>query len=331
MLDIREQVSLKDHTVFKIGGPAKYFCEAKTAEELKDALAWARGSALPFFVLGAGSNVLVSDNEFEGLVIKNKATNIKINPLGYPVAKWGVEAEAGLAPQKLYAEAGAQMARVVAESVKAGLSGFEWAIGIPGTIGGSVRGNAGCFGSEMKDVIESVEVFDFLDAKRRTLEAGECNFGYRHSVFKEKPNLIVLSATLRFAKGDPKKSQGLIAEYSKKRLSSQDIGAKCAGCIFKNVEWSRKDVNKESLLQKYPELKPFSGQKSIPAGFLLDFLGLKGTKAGAVQISEKHANYFINLGGATAAEVIALINTAKEKIQNRYGISLEEEIQKINC
>lgn len=317
MPEIKKDVPLKDHTVFKIGGAAKYFCEAKTAEELKKAVFWARETGEKFFVLGAGSNVLVSDKGFDGLVIKNKVASIK---LGHGVSKSMIEAEAG-----------AQMARVVAESVKAGLAGFEWAIGIPGTIGGSVRGNAGCFGSETKDVIESVEVFDFLDAKRRTLEAGECNFGYRHSVFKEKPNLIVLSATLRFAKGDPKKSQGLIAEYSKKRLSSQDIGAKCAGCIFKNVEWSRKDVNKESLLQKYPELKPFSGQKSIPAGFLLDFLGLKGTKAGAVQISEKHANYFINLGGATAAEVIALINTAKEKIQNRYGISLEEEIQKINC
>src|SRR3989344_5082612 len=319
MLDIREQVSLKDHTVFKIGAPAKYFCEAKTAEELKDALAWARGSALPFFVWGAGSNVLASDAGFEGLIIKNRADKIRL------------QTEAGLAPPKLCAEAGAQMARVVAESVKAGLSGFEWAIGIPGTIGGSVRGNAGCFGSEMKDVIESVEVFDSEKAISQKLDARSCNFSYRHSVFKEKPNLIIISALLRLRKGDSRESQNMISEYSKKRAKSQDIGSKCAGCIFKNVEWSRKDVNKESLLQKYPELKAFSGQKSVPAGFLLDFLGLKGTKAGAVQISEKHANYFINLGGATAAEVIALINTAKEKIQNRYGISLEEEIQKINC
>src|SRR3989344_2226436 len=331
MLDIREQVSLKDHTVFKIGGPAKYFCEAKTAEELKDALAWARGSALPFFVLGAGSNVLVSDNEFEGLVIKNKATNIKINPLGYPVAKWGVEAEAGLAPQKLYAEAGAQMARVVAESVKAGLAGFEWAIGIPGTIGGSVRGNAGCFGSETKDVIESVEVFDSERAISQKLDSRNCNFSYRHSVFKEKPNLIIISALLRLRVGDSKKSQNLISEYSKKRAGTQDIGSKCAGCIFKNVEWSRKDVDKEGLLQKFPELKPFLGQKSIPAGFLLDFLGLKGLKMGRAQISEKHANYFINLGGASAKEIITLVNTAKEKVQNHYEILLEEEIQKINC
>src|SRR3989344_5570780 len=136
MPEIKKDVPLKDHTVFKIGGAAKYFCEAKTAEELKKAVFWARETGEKFFVLGAGSNVLVSDKGFDGLVIKNKVASIK---LGHGVSKSMIEAEAG-----------AQMARVVAESVKAGLAGFEWAIGIPGTIGGSVRGNAGRFGSQTK-------------------------------------------------------------------------------------------------------------------------------------------------------------------------------------
>ncbi|OGZ31002.1 MAG: UDP-N-acetylenolpyruvoylglucosamine reductase [Candidatus Niyogibacteria bacterium RIFCSPLOWO2_01_FULL_45_48] len=315
MLNIQENIELASHTVFKIGGPAKYFCETASANELAEAVLWAKEKNVPFFVLGAGSNVLVSDKGFEGLVIKNKATGIK---LGHSVSKLVIEAEAG-----------AQMARVVAESVKAGLSGFEWAIGIPGTIGGSVRGNAGCFGSEMKDVVESVDVFDAKNNANSKLPTANCDFGYRDSVFKHNPNLIILSATLKLANGDPKKSQSLVAGYAKKRAESQDIGQKCAGCIFKNVEWSRKDIDKTFMLEKFPELKQFSNQKSIPAGFLIDFLGLKNSKVGGAEISAKHANYFINTGGAVAEDVLTLAAMVKEKIQNHYGVYLEEEIQKL--
>jgi len=320
MLDIRENVALANYTVFKIGGPARYFCETASAEELAEAVLWAQKKATPFFILGAGSNVLVSDKGFNGLVIKNKAAAIvtwkpRFQVLGNGVSKL-----------KIQAEAGAQMARVVAESVKAGLAGFEWAIGIPGTIGGSVRGNAGCFGSEIKNVIESVDVLDSLNANRHTLNAEKCSFSYRHSVFKENPNLIILSATLKLQTGDSKKSQSLIAEYAKKRAESQDIGEKCAGCIFKNVEWSRKDLSKARLLTKFPELKQFSGKSSIPAGFLIDHLGLKGRKIGGAEISHRHANYFINIGGATSEDVLMLVGLAKERVQNHYGIYLEKEI-----
>lgn len=313
MLQIQENVELAPHTVFKIGGPAGFFCQANSADELKEAIGWAKAKNTKFFILGAGSNVLVSDSGFDGLVIKNQANKIEVRG------------------EMVEAEAGAQMARVVSESVKAGLTGFEWAIGIPGTIGGSVRGNAGCFGSETKDVVESVEVLDSLNARRYTLDAEKCNFSYRHSIFKENPNLIALSAVLKLEKGDPQKSQELIVQYSKKRLTSQDIGAKCAGCIFKNVEWARRDIDKAKLLKRFPELARFSGQKSIPSGFLIDYLGLKGFRIGQAQISQRHANYFINLGGASAEDVLTLISLAKEKVQNRYGTFLEEEIQRLNC
>lgn len=316
MINIQENVELSKHTVFKIGGPARYFCEITSAKELAEVISWASQKKLRFFILGAGSNVLVSDKGFDGLVIKNKAANIKIDPLGNGVTKFVVRAEAG-----------AQMARVVAESVKAGLMGFEWAIGIPGTIGGSVRGNAGCFGSEIRDVVESVEVLDSLNAQRSTLNAKQCQFGYRDSVFKHSPNLIILSASLALQAGDPKESQKLIGGYSKKRAESQDIGQKCAGCIFKNVEWSRKDLSKAELLTRFAELKQFSSSPGIPAGFLIDQLGLKETKIGEAEISRRHANYFINTGGATAEEVLMLAGLAQERVQNHYGIFLEKEIQ----
>ncbi len=308
MPKILENIELAGHTVFKIGGPARFFCETASAEELAEAVLWARAKATPVFILGAGSNVLVSDNGFDGLVIKNKADGIKIKNTD------------------INAEAGAQMARVVAESVKAGLAGFEWAIGIPGTIGGSVRGNAGCFGSEMKDVIESVEVFDSDKNECSKFRVSSCEFGYRDSIFKHNSNLIIISATLKLQTGDSKKSQSLIVGYAKKRAESQDVGQKCAGCIFKNVEWSRKDIEKERLLARFPELKQFSNQKSIPAGFLIDRLGLKGKKIGGAKISERHANYFINTGGSTAENILVLTAIAKEKVQNHYGIFLEKEI-----
>ena len=179
---------------------------------------------------------------------------------------------------------------------------------------------------EIKNVIESVDVLDSLNANRHTLNAEKCSFSYRHSVFKENPNLIILSATLKLQTGDSKKSQSLIAEYAKKRAESQDIGEKCAGCIFKNVEWSRKDLSKARLLTKFPELKQFSGKSSIPAGFLIDHLGLKGRKIGGAEISHRHANYFINIGGATSEDVLMLVGLAKERVQNHYGIYLEKEI-----
>ncbi|MCH7883346.1 UDP-N-acetylmuramate dehydrogenase [Patescibacteria group bacterium] len=312
MMKVLEDIDLKPYTIFKIGGRARYFCEVDSSQEFKEAIRWAGKNNLQLFILGIGSNVLISDEGFSGLVIKNKLENIKIKNTD------------------VYIGAGAPMARVVVETTKAGLSGFEWAIGIPGTIGGSIRGNAGCFGFETKDVLESVDVFDINKNTKYKIQNRNCNFGYRDSIFKHSPNLIIFSALLKLRKGNLQKSQEKISEYSKTRVASQDIGAQCAGCIFKNVLWSRRDLNKTDLIKKFPELKKFSNQKEIPVAFLIDDLGLKGTKIGNAQISRRHANYFINLGNARAQDVIMLIGLTKERIQNHYGILLEEEIHHIS-
>lgn len=286
MVTIRENVPLASYTYFKIGGPARFFCEAKTEEDIRGAITSARRNNAPFWVLGGGSNVLIADEGLPGLVIHARLNGIEF-----------------MRSNLVRVGAGAPMARVVAESAEHGLSGFEWAIGIPGTIGGSVRGNAGCFGSEIKDVVESVGIFDTKNTKRYTLNAKRCNFAYRESIFKHDSSLIILSATLQLKKGDPEESKKLIAHYAKERAEKQDIGEQCAGCMFKNPS---------------PEK---------PAGLLIDMAGCKGMRVGNAMVSEKHANYFINCGGATAEEVLALAKQVKKRVRDIHGIALHEEIQ----
>lgn len=308
-MKIQENIPLAPYTIYKIGGPARFFAEVKNSEELSEALSFATGKGLPFFVLGAGSNVLVSDKGFDGLIIRMAGGEVKVDG------------------QNLIADSGVMMAQAVLKSAQAGLTGFEWGIGIPGTIGGSVRGNAGCFGGEIKDIVESIEIFDSKKATIYKLQATSCEFGYRDSIFKKHPEWIVLSATLKLKKGTPKVIQEEIKRITSERTEKQDIGTKSCGCIFKNVSWERKDIVKEKLLARFPELVQFKDRPNIPASFLIDAAGLKGRRVGQVFISSKHANYFVNDGGATAEGVLMLIAIAKDAVRRKYGISLEEEIQ----
>ena len=321
---IQEHIPLAPYTIYKIGGPARYFAEAKTSNDLADALGFAAEHGIRFFILGAGSNIVVNDKGFDGLIIRM---------MGGAVRAQG---------EKLIVDSGVMMARAAAEAARAGLAGFEWAIGVPGTIGGSVRGNAGCFGGEMKDVVESVEIFDNLrvilrqaqdiypERSRGTthnLRAQQCEFGYRDSIFKRHPDWVILSVTLALQKDDPAVIQERIRAITKERASKQDIGMQCAGCIFKNIPWDRKDINREFLVEQFPELAQFRDRATIPAAYLIDAAGLKGRRVGRVVISPKHANFFVNEGGATADEVAMLISIAKDTVMRKFGIAMEEEIQ----
>ncbi len=306
---IQENISLAPFTFYKIGGLVRYFFEAKNSEELREAVVFAANHGIPIFILGAGSNILVSDKGYGGLVIRLSGGEVRTEG------------------REMLAGAGVMMARAATEASKAGLTGFEWAIGVPGTIGGSVRGNAGCFGSEMKDVVENVEIFDTKEAKARVLDAPALKFGYRDSIFKKHPEWIIISATLKLKKDDYSKIQERIKLLSAERAEKQDIGTKSCGCIFKNVSWRRKDINKDELLESFPELNQFKDRENIPASFLIDSAGLKGKRIGQVFVSPKHANFFINDGGATAEEVIMLIGVTKDAVERKFGILLEEEIQ----
>jgi len=308
-LEIKENILLAPYTIYKIGGPAKFFTEVTNAGELKEALEFAAQKKIPFFILGGGSNVLISDRGFDGLIVRMAGGDIKTDG------------------QRLGADAGAIMVRAVNEAARAGLAGFEWAAGIPGTIGGSVRGNSGCFGGEMKDVVESVGIFDVNNAKSFELKNADCNFGYRDSVFKKRPEWIIVSVVFKLQKGDPAEIQKKIEKIQKERNEKQDIGTKSSGCIFKNISWQRKDINKEKLIRRLPELENFRDKPNIPASLLIDRAGLRGYRIGNARISEKHANFFINDGNALAEDIIKLINVAKDTVKKKFGIVLEEEIR----
>ncbi len=309
ILEVKENEVLAPHTVYKIGGPARFFVEAKNADDVRTAFLYAVKRGLPFFILGAGSNILVSDKGFDGLVIKMTSGEVRVDG------------------ERLIADGGIMMARVAGEATRAGLAGFEWGIGIPGTVGGSVRGNAGCFGGEMKGVIESAHIFNIRKSDFRILKNVECEFAYRDSIFKRRPEWVILSATFKLKKDVPGAIQERIKYITAERTGKQDIGTKSCGCIFKNVSWDRIDHDRKFLLARHDVLTKFKDNATVPAAFLIDECSLKGTRIGRVYVSRKHANFFVNEGGAAAREVVMLVSLVKNVVRKKFGIMLEEEIQ----
>ncbi len=278
----KKNILLAPYTTFKIGGPAKYFYIVKSANDLIKVIKWATKNKTPFFILGNGSNILVSDKGFNGLVIKMQNAKCKMQNA------------------KIIADAGIILGKLVNESVKIGLTGLEWAAGIPGTIGGAIRGNAGAFDVSMSDIVERVRALNIKTSQITNFKNKDCKFNYRESIFKKNKNSIILSAELKLKKG--KTSKNLIKNYANQRKEKQPMEFFSAGCIFKNPA-------KQS------------------AGYLIEQCGLKGKKIGGAMISEKHANFIVNTGKAKASDVKKLIDLCKEKVKNKFKIKLKEEIE----
>ena len=283
-MKIQERVQLKDYTTFRIGGPARYFIQARTKKEIIEAVKWAKENSLPFFILGGGSNLLVSDKGYNGVVIKILNSKIKTSQKNIIVA-----------------DAGLPLSKTVVVSLQKRLTGLEWAAGIPGTVGGAVRGNAGAFEGEMKDSVKTVEAFDSEKMKIRKFKNKECGFGYRKSVFKKNPRLIVLSCELFLKKGDKKKIREKIQKYLDYR-HQRHPKEPSAGSIFKKI-----------------------GRE--PAPILISRAGLVGKKIGKARVSQKHCNFIINCGGAKAKDVVNLIKSIKKSIKKKLKKNLQEEIQ----
>jgi len=303
---VKENILLKNYTTFRIGGPAKYFFVAKTKEDLIKAILAAKKLKLPFFILGGGSNLLVSDKGFKGLIIRIMNQELRIKN------------------QTIYAEAGKSLALVVSKATENSLSGLEWAAGIPGTVGGAIRGNAGAFKKSMADIVKTVEVFDATESRIMNHELSDCKFGYRDSVFKKNKNLIILSVKIQLKKGNKKKIKEKLKECLDYRKRTQPLGFPSAGSVFKNYE-SR--ITNHELLKKFPEFQKFNKKGEIPAAWLIENCGLKGKKIGKAKISEKHANFIVNLGEAEAKNIVELIKLIKKEIKNRFNVELEEEIE----
>ncbi|OQX00849.1 UDP-N-acetylenolpyruvoylglucosamine reductase [Candidatus Parcubacteria bacterium A4] len=306
---VKKNVLLREYTTFRIGGLAKYFFVAKTKEELIEAIGWARENNIPFFILGGGSNVLVLDEEYNGLIIK--ITNSKLQISNKSKIQKKAKSK-DFAKFKIIVGAGMPLAKLVSETAKNGLTGMEWAAGVPGTVGGAIRGNAGAFGGCMAEAIKMVTVLEipkFLPAggfpngdKIKKYKKKDCRFKYRDSIFKHDENLIILSVEIELEKGDPEEINRKMKEHLDYRRNSHPLSFPSAGSIFKNPN------------------------KSFSAGDLIERCGLKGKTIGGAQISEKHANFIVNLGGAKAKDVLALVDLAKKEVKGKFDIALEEEI-----
>jgi UDP-N-acetylmuramate dehydrogenase len=303
---IRQNELLSPHTTFKIGGPAKFFIEAKAPEELVQAVAWAGNNHEKYFILGGGSNLLVSDKGFNGLAIKNACTLIE----------WqGAEVKA---------EAGASLARLVMEAAERGLSGLEWAAGIPGTVGGAIRGNSGAFGSSMQQNIKTVSVFDAETNIVKDLSPDECKFAYRHSIFKEK-KLLALSAVIGLKAGNVEEIRQTMAGYISGRIKIHPKEPN-AGSIFKNVNFTDLQEANLELAEVAQKDGALRGGR-ISSGWLISRLGLKGKKVGGAMVSLEHGNFIVNAGGATAEDVLVLMSLVKQKVRVECKLQLENEIE----
>lgn len=305
---IKTNYNLAPLTTFKINGRAEFFVSVKNKQELIEAINWAKTKKLPRLFFSGGSNILITKKKIHGLVIKITGENYLIK--GEMLSGW----------------AGTSLSKLAAVSADLGLSGLEWALGIPGSLGGAVRGNAGAYGSDISLEVDEVEAYDAAKRELVKLNNQACGFSYRHSIFKENKDLIIVSINLKLAKGNSIEEVKKSAESNYGKRAQTYSKEPSAGCVFKNLEY-KKLIKENPRLAKDLELKGLFRGGKIGTAYLIDQLGFKGQTSGRAKVSEKHANFIVNTGEASAEEVIDLINLIKKKVKKQYNISLEEEIE----
>ena len=301
MVKFRKNVKLAPLSTFGIGGSAEYFYEAETPEKFIEAAALARKLKIPFRIFAGGSNVVFPDEKLKGLVIRFRGGKIRVKG------------------NTMVADAGVDLASVIKKSIGSSLSGLETLSGIPGTLGGAVVGNAGAYGHSISEVLNRAEIFD--GKKLRWLRNPECRFGYRESIFKHKP-LLVLRAELKFKKGNVSGLKKISKDIIKMREKKYKPGLKCPGSYFKNV--LVKDVSKRAL-KLIKTGKIIDGK--IPAGYLLEEAGARGMRRGGILVADFHGNLLMNTGRAKAKDAKKLAKMLKERVRRRFGIELTEEVR----
>lgn len=281
---LRENVLLSEYSTFRIGGPARYLIEVDNAEDLKKVIQKVLELNLQFIVIGGGSNILFSSKGYNGLVIVFKSNNT------FSINDNLIEVNASVSLNYLVNKLN-------------NYTGLEWAVGIPGTVAGAINGNAGAFGGEMSELIKQVKVLEVKDNQiiEKNFSKEDCKFSYRNSIFKNNPNLIIISAILELKKDSEENVKQKIKNNLSKRMSKQPKGFSI-GSIFKNGE-------------------------DFSAGELIEKAGLKGLQIGDAKISDEHANFIINLGKATSDDVLELIKIIKKEVKEKFSIDLEEEIK----
>ena len=297
--DLKQNEKLSLHTTFGIGGEAELFYVARRPEDLIKAIQVAKEVKIPFFVLGGGSNVLVSDSGFGGLVIKNQCDKIF------------------LSDEKITCQSGANLDDLVNSSCENSLSGVEFLAGILGTIGGAVYGNAGAWGKGVGDLLTEAVILNSQERIEK-VPKNYFEFGYRDSKLKKTKD-ILLSATFELKTGEKEKIKKEVQKNLEERKGRLPQKEKSAGCFFRNV------VDNGPVLKARPEGLAVNGKK-ISAGFLLERVGAKNMRRGEAAVFKNHANILINLGKATSKDVRRLANFLKRKVKKEFDIDLEEEV-----
>ncbi|MBI3255894.1 MAG: UDP-N-acetylmuramate dehydrogenase [Candidatus Andersenbacteria bacterium] len=289
-LKIQENVPLGRLTSLHIGGPARYVISITSVDEALEAIKFAHEKKLPFFVLGKGSNTLFPDSGYEGVILLMSNRSISIDGT------------------RLTAGAGTFMRMLVNKALENNLRGLEELAGIPGTVGGAVRGNAGTWDTDVKKVLVEAHVLKpeaSGEYQLVTMPAIECEFTYRHSIFKSHPDWIIMEAVFELKPGNGSDGQTLVAKDLEQRHTRQPYDAPSAGSVFKNPDKAN----------------------GIFSGKLVEAAGLKGKRVGGAEISPKHGNFIVNRGGATAADVLALIALVQAEVKQKFNVTLEPEIE----
>lgn len=279
---VREQEPMAAHTTFRVGGPADFYAEPADFKALKGLLRYCKEKHLDYYILGNGSNLLVRDKGYRGLIINLSALNMVYTK-----------------GERVFAQCGALLKTVANRALEAALSGLEFASGIPGTVGGGVRMNAGAYDGELENVIESVTVLD-ENGELRELQAADCEFAYRHSIIQDKP-WIILEAVMHLTPGDAQAIDAKMRDLNGRRADKQPLNFPSAGSTFRRPE-------------------------GFYAGKLIQDIGYKGKRVGGAQVSEKHSGFVINAGGATAADVIELITQIQNEVRAQFGVEMKTEV-----
>ena len=277
---------MKMHTTFRIVGKADAFVSVENVLEIEKVIHFCKDTDTPYMIMGNGSNMLVSDKGIRGVVIH----------IGKGMSKCSIEGE------EVYAEAGILMSALSKKILEAELTGFEFAGGIPGTLGGGIYMNAGAYGGELKDIIESV-TFIAPDGLVKTVCADKLDFGYRHSIF-EDGGYTILSCRMKLKKGNYDEIKAQMADFSSRRSEKQPLSQPSAGSTFKRPE-------------------------GYFAGKLIQDAGLMGYSIGGAMVSDKHAGFVVNKGGATAKDVLDLIRYIQKTVEEKFGVKLEPEVRLI--
>ena len=310
-MDIKQNELLAKHTSFRLGGPAKFFVIVNSADEIREAMNWAKEKTLKYFILGGGSNVLFSDAGFDGLVIKITFSNISIEDENVSVG------------------AGAPLFSLIKKTAEAGLSGLENLSGIPGTAGGAACNNAGAYGTSFSDIFKSAEIMS-ADGKIQTVDKNWMQYDYRASKMKfwsdgAKPIMLKIFLTLK--KNNPEILNEKIKEILMQRIKTPKGFS--AGSAFKNI----KGAAVAEFLEKHnfspDEKNLFSSRGAIPAAWFIEHAELKGKHMGGAYVAEEHANYIMNDGTAKSDDAIMLISFIKQQVRDKFGVQLEEEIEMV--